>query len=51
MPCPPSGPPFTTPDITTSNRGVLNDVSDFRMLFNHGFKALSIDGPVCHLQI
>jgi len=30
---------------------VLNDVSDFRMLFNRGFKDKSIDGPVSHLRI
>jgi len=30
---------------------VLNDVSDFRMLFNRGFKDMSIDGPVSHLRI
>jgi hypothetical protein len=24
---------------------------DFRMLFNRGFKDMSIDGPVSHLQI
>src|SRR5262245_20108245 len=30
---------------------VLNDVSDFRMLFNRGFKDRSIDGPVSRLEI
>jgi hypothetical protein len=30
---------------------VLNDVSDFRMLFTRGFNDMSIEGAVSHLQI